>query len=198
MNKWVARFILLFIILYILWLIFKYKNNLNETSFQTSYSKLSNQTHHLIDSVIQYAKNPFEEQRKIQTRHANSNSPSPSKKRWKTEEYCREILQTIYGRPFPSIRPKFLKSPRTKKNLELDCYNEELSIALEYNGKQHYTYCPYFHKTKKSFYAQVHRDNWKRKKCMENNITLIEVPYIVPKEELKQYIINQLKKHNRL
>lgn len=112
----------------------------------------------------------------------------------KTEEMCRTIIQKIYGKPFPSVRPDFLRSPATKKNLELDCYNKELRIALEYNGQQHYTYTPYFHKTKKNFYSQVHRDDWKRSRCRELGIRLIEIPYWITPLDLEDYIIRELKK----
>jgi len=124
--------------------------------------------------------------------------PGGKKKRGKrvnkTEEICRKIIQKIYSRPFPSVRPSFLRSPVTKKKLELDCYNAELKIALEYNGQQHYTYTPYFHKNKKNFYSQVHRDDWKRAKCQELGIRLIEVPYWVIPIDLEDYIVKELKK----
>jgi len=116
----------------------------------------------------------------------------------KTEAICRHIVETIYKRPFPSIRPNFLKSPRTGKNLELDCYNADLKIALEYNGQQHYQFTPHFHKTKKDFYSQVHRDNWKRKKCQENGITLIEIPFWIPPDKLDEFIKTELQKKNLL
>lgn len=116
------------------------------------------------------------------------------KKRYnKTEEMCRDIIETLYKAPFPSIRPDFLKSPKTGRNLELDCYNSDLGIAIEYNGQQHYKYCPHFHKAKKDFYSQVHRDDWKRKKCKELGIILIEIPYWVPPHKLEPFIVKQLK-----
>lgn len=110
----------------------------------------------------------------------------------KTENKCRSIIEKIFNRPFPSVRPDFLKSPRTGKNLELDCYNSDLNIALEYNGVQHYKYSPYFHKSKKDFYSQVHRDDWKRKKCKEHNIVLLEIPYWITETNLESHIRKEL------
>jgi len=55
----------------------------------------------------------------------------PKRREWKTEEKCRNILRKIYGVDFPSARPDFLKNPVSGKNLELDCYNEKLKLALE-------------------------------------------------------------------
>lgn len=116
----------------------------------------------------------------------------------KTENICRKILEKIYGDSFNTIRPDWLKSPKTGKNLELDCYNEKLKLALEFNGKQHYAYTPYFHKSKKDFFAQVHRDDWKRKKCQAQGITLIEIPYWVTEIDMEKYIKAQLTKKGML
>jgi len=116
----------------------------------------------------------------------------------KTENICRKILEKIYGDSFGTVRPDWLRSPKTGKNLELDCYNEKLRLALEFNGKQHYAYTPYFHKSKKDFFAQVHRDDWKRKKCQAHGITLVEIPYWVTEVDMEKYIKTQLAKKGML
>jgi hypothetical protein len=165
-TRWIARIILIIFIIYVIWWFF---------------SKVKKYKY---NGITKYKKNFFDLfvfKKKKRTLN-------------KTEELCRNILQKIYNKPFPSVRPKFLRNPLTNKNLELDCYNEELKIALEYNGQQHYSYTPYFHKTKNNFYSQVHRDDWKRNKCKELGIKLIEVPYWVSKLDLEDYITKQLKK----
>ncbi len=106
----------------------------------------------------------------------------------KKEELCRHILEEIYNKPFISVRPKWLKYPETGHNLELDCYNDELKIALEYNGEQHYIYPHYFHANKEQFISQVKRDIWKIDTCDTQGVYLITVPYNVPVEKLKSYI----------
>lgn len=111
----------------------------------------------------------------------------------KTENECRKILEKIFKVQFPSCRPNFLKNPKTKKNLELDCYNKDLQIALEYNGQQHYFHVPTFQKSKKDFYANVFRDDWKRQKCSDMGITLIEVPYWA-QHNLEEFIRAALRK----
>ena len=122
----------------------------------------------------------------------NHKKPKSPRSYDKTEKMCRKILEKHFNAKFPSVRPDWLKSPVTKKNLELDCYNSDLGIALEYNGKQHYTYTPHFHKSKKDFYSQVHRDDWKRKRCKEIGIKLIEVPYWVGEIDLENYILKRV------
>src|SRR5579884_2904756 len=70
----------------------------------------------------------------------------------KGEEECRIVLEKIFkGYKFGPIRPDFLKNV-TGYNLELDCYCEELKLAVEFQGKQHYEYVQFFHKNKENYY----------------------------------------------
>ena len=123
---------------------------------------------------------------------------SEGKKESKGEAECRRVLQKIFRRPFLSQRPDFLKNPVTggEFNLELDCYNPELKLAVEYNGIQHYKYVPYFHRNHEHFMNQKYRDDMKRRMCKDNGVILIEVPYTVKIPDIEQYIINACKKYN--
>lgn len=62
----------------------------------------------------------------------------------------------------------------SSKPVELDIFIPELSIAIEYQGPQHYTTLP---KCFGSHSALLERDNDKRMVCASSGITLIEVPY---------------------
>jgi len=104
------------------------------------------------------------------------------------EAICRQTLEQIYKSPFISTRPDFLKNPRTGKNLELDGFNEDLRIAFEYNGEQHYKYPNDFHKTKDDFEDQIMRDQYKLKKCEEYEVYLITVPYDIPHKHIPKFI----------
>lgn len=95
----------------------------------------------------------------------------------KGETLCREAAQRVFGKPFNKIRPLFLKNDVTGKNLELDIYNEDLKLAIEFNGRQHYEYVPFFHKNYEDFLTQRYRDEMKKVKCKENGIRLIEIRY---------------------
>lgn len=118
---------------------------------------------------------------------------------YKKENKCRAIIEGIYGKPFPSVRPDFLKSPATGKNLEIDCYNAELKIGLEYDGEQHAKYNPHFHRNGPTeFTYQIARDEWKTKKCREEGITLIRVPHWVTELDLEKYIRNKLREAGKL
>jgi len=113
----------------------------------------------------------------------------------KGEIECRKVLQQLFGKPFNKARPNFLSNPVTGGhcNLELDCFDSDLRIAVEYNGVQHYKYIPYMHKNKEGFLNQKYRDDMKRRICKDNKILLIEVPYTVNVEDIKKYIEKELR-----
>ena len=119
------------------------------------------------------------------------------KKSSKGETECRRVLENIFNRPFPNVRPKFLKNVVTGENLELDMYNPELRLACEYNGQQHYKFNKFMHKgSSTNFQNQQYRDIMKRDLCKKNNINLIEVPYTIKHDDIEQYIIYKLKNLN--
>ncbi len=117
---------------------------------------------------------------------------SKPKIRNKYETRCRQILEKIFNKPFPSIRPDWLKNPKTGRNLELDCYNKELNLALEFDGDQHAHFSYHFHKTAEAFEYQQWKDKYKRQICSKLKIQLITVPHTVQYDDLQSYIINEL------
>lgn len=112
----------------------------------------------------------------------------------KHETRCRIILEKLFKSPFITIRPDFLKYDKTGKNLELDMFNQDLMIALEYDGIHHRKYTEFFHKSEQDFIEQKERDNFKEEKCKELGITLIRVPDTVKYDDLEIYIKNELDK----
>lgn len=129
--------------------------------------------------------------------------PSVSKKRSpptesKGEIECKRVMEKLYNKPFLKIRPNFMMNSQTGKNLELDLYNPELKIAVEYSGQQHYKYIPYFHKNYQVFLDQKSRDEMKKNRCKEYDILLIEVPYTIDISEIENFLINELKKAKKL
>jgi hypothetical protein len=130
------------------------------------------------------------------TRTISNTSPPKNNipKESKGEIECRRVLYSIFQVPFNKYRPDFLKNHvNGGHNLELDCYNPKLKLAIEYNGIQHYKFSPFFHKNKETFLNQKYRDEIKRRMCKDNDIVLIEVPYTVQLEDIESYIINKLK-----
>jgi len=115
--------------------------------------------------------------------------------RSKGESICCQAMEQIFNKPFKTVRPSFLKNPETKRNLELDCFNEELRIAVEYNGIQHYKWPNFTGQTKDEFIKQVQRDKLKIDLCDRNNILLITVPYHIKHEEIPNYLYRQVEQH---
>lgn len=70
------------------------------------------------------------------------------------------------------------KSINKTGKASIDFYLPDLNIAIEYNGKQHYEYIPYFHTGGIiDFKRQQKRDEYVRNYCKNNNIRLIEIKY---------------------
>lgn len=114
----------------------------------------------------------------------------------KSENLVRKMFENMFQQDFPSIKPTFLN------RLELDGYCENLGLAFEYNGKQHYEYIPHFHRNGiGDLHKQQERDKLKHDLCKENNITLITIPYTYDytnEKELQNYIYDEVMKHDYL
>ena len=121
----------------------------------------------------------------------SNNNRAPKQSRG--EKKCREVLQKLFNKPFPNCRPDFMFNSVTGENLELDMFDYDLKLALEYNGQQHYKYIPFMHgNTKEKFYAQQYRDRMKRDACKKLKINLIEVPYTVKEHDIEDFIKKEL------
>jgi hypothetical protein len=111
------------------------------------------------------------------------------------EKRCKEFLEFLFKKPFEKARPAFLVNPVTNQALELDCYNEDLKLAVEYNGKQHYEYNKMMHQNSRhSFQNQQYRDLMKKDMCDKNGIRLIIVPYRVAPDKIPEFLYIELKK----
>jgi hypothetical protein len=112
------------------------------------------------------------------------------------QQICKLTLETIYQKPFITKRCDWLANPLTGKFLELDCYNEELNLAVEYNGKQHYFYDAddknNFYKSEEDFKKALERDAHKKRMCKENGVYLISVPYTIANRDIPNFIISYL------
>jgi hypothetical protein len=122
--------------------------------------------------------------------------PRPKITTSKGELICKGVMEKIFKRPFTKVRPDFLHNQVTGKCLELDIFNEDLRLAVEYSGQQHYKYTPYFHKSYEAFLNQRYRDEMKKAKCEEAGIKLIEVPYTVTHDKIESFILKRLSELN--
>jgi hypothetical protein len=110
------------------------------------------------------------------------------------EEFCRQVLEYLFGASFDRIRPKWLLSPKGHP-LELDGYSETLKIAFEHQGIQHYEdghFKTRRRKGKVSFASRLSYDAIKVEQCQRRGITLLVIPYTVLVPELESWIRSAL------
>lgn len=113
----------------------------------------------------------------------------------KGEHMCKTFVEFYFQKPFNKTRPDFLKNPVTGENLELDLYNPDLKLAIEYNGAQHYHYNSFMHKNSRDkFQNQQYRDLIKKDLCDKANITLVIVPYTVPHDQIGPFLLEEFKR----
>ncbi|MDD3962794.1 MAG: hypothetical protein PHT77_13150 [Bacteroidales bacterium] len=106
------------------------------------------------------------------------------------ERITRHVFESIFGAPFPNSRPKWLINDDTGWTMQLDGYNDELGIAFEYQGFQHYYDVPHLNTT---FLQIQKRDSKKLDVCINNNIKLILVPYTIKFDDLPKEIFKMCK-----
>src|SRR5690606_6209860 len=109
------------------------------------------------------------------------------------EEKCRDIFEALTGRAYPTVRPNWLRNPKTNRKLELDGFCADLRSAFEYNGKQHYEYPNAFHKTEDDFHSLVERDRIKAQTCVSQGVNLLVIPYDLEESKLESFIAAHLK-----
>lgn len=114
------------------------------------------------------------------------------------ERICRAYFEQLFDLPFPKIRPLWLIN-EDGFQMELDGYCEELSLAFEHQGSQHYNFKPYFYKdSKHAFEKRQQDDSFKHQLCQSHGITLIHVPQIpdlLHLPDVQTFILEECKKN---
>ena len=162
----VAWFIGLFLVFFVLWLLNDYLKDKED----------------VLEKYVKKIRNP------------EKNGLSGNSKESKGERASKAAAERIFGKPFTKVRMDKLRNAVTNHNLEIDVYNEELSLGIEYSGRQHYEFVPFFHRNYEAFMNQKYRDELKRIKCKEHHIRLIEIPYTVKIEDIESFIRFEAKK----
>jgi protein-arginine kinase activator protein McsA len=118
-----------------------------------------------------------------------------------SEPLFRECLESFISRfgkfEFPNTRPDWLRNPETGCKLELDCYNEELGLAFELQGGQHYKPIKGWG-GEKAFARIIRRDVHKRTECMKHGVELFRIDNRPVKgkrpDKKKKYYEKQIRK----
>ncbi len=86
------------------------------------------------------------------------------------------IIKKILDKYNIQSKPQY-RIPDEKFLFKYDFYLPELNILIEFHGRQHYEWIPYFHKTYHDFEEQCKRDSNKIDLAKMKNIPLIELNY---------------------
>jgi hypothetical protein len=108
-----------------------------------------------------------------------------SRRRSKLHVEARKILYELF--PTMRILEEVPIKPRSKTQF-LDFFINNIKLAVEVHGQQHYKFNTMYHASAQDFLNQRKNDTDKRDWCETNNITLIELPYDKKVEEWKEII----------
>jgi hypothetical protein len=92
----------------------------------------------------------------------------------KSEEITRAILENLFGTKFPKNRPEWLRNSRGRR-MELDGFAEDISVAFEFQGAQHFLANTYF---KNDLAQRIEDDRIKAELCRKNNVSLLIFTYL--------------------
>lgn len=104
----------------------------------------------------------------------------------KSEELARVAFQHVFGTPFPKQRPKWLRNDRGRQ-MELDGFAEELGIAFEYQGIQHFSKSLFG----KSVEQRIKDDEKKLELCLDHQVKLFYLTYQLTHQNFIQEIKRQ-------
>ena len=111
------------------------------------------------------------------------------------EQFTLAALSRMFpGKHFEKVRPAWLRNPRTGRPCELDFFNEELKLAVEVQGMQHYVYPNSWHKSREDWEEQVFRDQLKQDVCKRAGIVLVHVPFTVLQKDVEDFIRQEIQR----
>lgn len=180
---WYIMIILIILVFIILFLI-NYFSEKQDTGTNITWNDI-------YEHILWVLFRPIDTPRKPSYRQQRNSSSCSSK----GEEMCKSFIEFYFQKPFHKTRPEFLRNPVTGENLELDLYNAELRLAIEYNGSQHYHYNSFMHKNSRDkFQNQQYRDLIKNDLCKKADITLVIVPYTIPHNQIGSFLFSEFKR----
>lgn len=91
----------------------------------------------------------------------------------------RNLIKTKLPRVpyFEEVTLPGTNKPRRSSLLYADFFIPSIPLIIEVHGRQHYEFCPFFHKTKMDFYKGQARDRDKIEWCELNNIKIVVLPH---------------------
>jgi hypothetical protein len=108
--------------------------------------------------------------------------------------YNESLLYNLIKIAFPRYNVISQYSPKWLGRQRIDIFIEELNLAIEYNGKQHYEPVKYFG-GEEGFLQTIERDKIKKEKCKRNGCRLIEIKYDENLHNAVEKIKNEVQHH---
>ncbi len=108
------------------------------------------------------------------------------------ERICRIFFETLWGEPFPSSWPDWLRKDGMRR--QLDGYCEKLKVAFEHQGQQHYRKLEGKKFSRVVIKEQKSEDQFKMVTCHKNGVALFhipEIPSLTPLDQVKEVIRDQ-------
>lgn len=102
----------------------------------------------------------------------------------------RDISNLLEENKIAYMREYSFEECRDIKPLPFDFYLPKENILIEYNGEQHYSFNPFFHKSPENFERQKCHDKIKRDFCFKKGLELIVISY---KDSIKEILCKRLK-----
>ncbi len=109
--------------------------------------------------------------------------------RTKSEQFVVSIFEKITGKSFPTVHLPWLKWKG--RPMELDGYNDELKVAVEFSGPLHTRYYP-DKESYESYQERVAKDREKLRLCRKNDVHLIVIDMTIPQRHMYNYIHSRL------
>jgi len=103
----------------------------------------------------------------------------------KSEQKFRETIEELLNVEFPRKRPQWLLNENDNR-LELDGYSEDLGIAFEYQGYQHFE--KMYYDRKETFEKRQKHDKIKKEACKKKGIILLCPTYELDESEYEDFI----------
>ncbi len=116
--------------------------------------------------------------------------------RYRRQEYTRFVFQQLTGKRFHLHRNlDWLRDDRGGRNcIELDGYNEKLSIAFEYDGGQHEQRVEAW-QDENEFEELQRKDRLKDTLCKEKGVVLIRIRHELKTDEIEAHVTAELQKN---
>ncbi len=108
------------------------------------------------------------------------------------EQYVRSLFSHLLGVNFPRRRDVSWLTNAAGARMELDGYNEELRLAFEYQGSQHYGVDGFFLNDDAGFAKRREDDALKLKLCKAHDVTLVVIPFSVGWTHMQDFVSARL------